>query len=141
MNRFALGVCGIAAALLLIVACPQCRVGYGNPDPLAQLHGIPGTVKRAESLGLYWCGRHGPDKDTSVTVSVKPITPEQANGLHLARPPQAWAGRARIYKQFAGGAQGVDLEAHPGLARVDLEAVIIIGDPDVVRMLVEHHRP
>jgi hypothetical protein len=123
----ALGAVAVPAAVVL-------SWSVLGPRPQAELGGIEDVVRRAEVLGLYCCYPHGP---ATVTLSTRPLTVEHANRLHLGRQPQAWAGKARVYRRSVGTSPGVDLESYPGLARVEVKAVVIIGDPDVVRMLLD----
>jgi hypothetical protein len=136
MNRCSKLACGCGLTLVL-----AGYVGYPavfKPRPRPGPDGIEALVERAAALGLHWCYVHGP---ASVTLSVKPLTAEQANALHLGLPAGAWVGAARVYRRSESTTKGVDLESYPGLARVDLESAVVIGDPAVVKMLLEGLRP
>jgi hypothetical protein len=134
MGRIRFMACGAVAALATVV--PFWVVPQRRPQP--EFGGIEGVVRRAEALGLPGRHTHGP---ASVTLSVRPLTADQANGLHLGLPPQTWAGKVRVYQRSVRTSSGVDLESYPGLARAEVGSVLIIGDPEVVQMLLDGQAP
>jgi hypothetical protein len=121
--------CGVTLVLAGYVGCPAVL----RPRPRSGPDDIEALVERAEARGLHACYVHGP---ASVTLSVKPLTAEQANALHLGLPPGAWAGAARVYRSSLRTSRGVDLETYPGLARTEFGSAVVIGDPEVVKMLM-----